>query len=135
VYFAAMDNVVYALDRGDGATEWKKGLSYRPATGPVVVGKFVLVPSYVDTPLPVFDARTGAAAGKMTFGGLLVALPLFAEVPSGTPVAIAITGGLENKWLISMLEPSLIPKITVAPLTELPGEAVALPPPMTPPKH
>ena len=60
------------------------GVLYRPGAGPVVLGDFVIVPGYVEAPLPAFSATTGAAAGTVSFGGLLVALPLFATA-SGWP--------------------------------------------------
>ena len=83
VYFAALDNTVNAVLRRDGAIRWRKGVMYRPGAGPVVLGDVVIVPGYVEAPLPAFSAATGAAAGAVTFGGLLVALPLFAKLPDG----------------------------------------------------
>ena len=38
VYFAALDNMVWALDRGHGAVRWHKGVPFRPWSGPVVAG-------------------------------------------------------------------------------------------------
>ena len=43
--------------------------------------------------------------------------------------AIGITGGLENKWMVSLRAPSFVPPIPVQPLTVLPGEVVPILPP------
>lgn len=133
VYFAAMDNVVRAIDRGDGAVEWKQGLAYRPAAGPVVLGRFVVVPGDVEA-LPVFNARNGTNAGRIVFPALLAALPVFSPQADGSFTVIAISGSHENKWTMSMLEPSLVPPFALSPLTDLPGVAVPLPPEPVPPK-
>jgi outer membrane protein assembly factor BamB len=128
VYFAALDNVLYALDRGNGALKWRKGLTYRPAAGPVVLGEHVIVPGYVNM-LPAFAPRTGEAAGHVPFPAGLTALPVFAKDARDRPIVIGISGSLENKWTVTLLAPSLVRALQVLPLTALPGEAVPLPPP------
>ena len=128
VYFTAMDNVLRALDRGDGARKWKRPLTYRPAAGPVLLGAVVLVPGPV-TSLPAFDSASGAPAGQVGFPGLLATLPVFVETPEGQPVVVGITGGLANIWTLSMLGPSPAPALPLQPLTALPGEVVPLPRP------
>ena len=129
VFFAALDNTINALLRRDGAVRWHQGMMYRPGAGPVVLGDLVIVPGYVEAPLPVFSATTGAAAGTVSFGALLVALPLFTKLPDGRDGAIGITGGLENKWMVTLQVPSVVPPIAVQPLTVLPGVAVVILPP------
>ena len=129
VYFATLANTVNAVSRRDGALRWHQGVLYRPGAGPVVLGDVVIVPGYVEAPLPAFSAATGAAAGAVSFGGLLVALPLFTKLPDGRDAAIGITGGLENKWMVTLQAPSFVPPIPVQPLTVLPGVAVPILPP------
>ena len=63
----------------------------------------------------------------MSFGGLLVALPLFTKLPDGRDAAIGVIGGLENKWMVTLQAPSLVPPIPVQPLTVLPGRGGADP--------
>ena len=134
VYLTAMDNVLRAIDRGDGALEWKQGLSYRPAAGPVLVGSYVIVPGDVNA-LPAFNARTGAPAGHLTFAAFLAALPVFSEEPGGVLTVVAISGSHETPWTVSMLETALVPPVpAVQPLTALPGEVVPPPPAPEPPK-
>jgi outer membrane protein assembly factor BamB len=126
VFFAAFDNTLWALDRGNGAQKWRKPLTYRPASGPVLVGGAVVVPGYVAS-LPAFNPRTGESAGQITFADRLATLPLFLARDGELPLAIGITGNLENKWAIWTLEPSPVPSLPVQPLKVLPGEAVPLP--------
>ena len=126
VYFAALDNAVRAVDRGHGALKWRKGLPYRPAAGPVVLGGHVLVPGPVES-MPSFKARTGEPGGSIKFPASLAALPLLSQPEAGAAFVAAMTGGLENKWMLSLFDPSPLPELPVLPLTELPGEAVPLP--------
>jgi len=129
VFFTALDNTVRALLRRGGAEVWHHGVPYRPGAGPVLVGDVVIVPGYIDSPLAAFSVTDGAAAGNVPFGGLLRALPVFTTLPDGRNVAIAVTGGLENKWMVSLQAPSLVAPVVVLPLTALPGVAVPIPPP------
>ena len=125
VYFAAMDNVVRAIDRGSGALRWKKGLTYRPNAGPVVLGSYVVVPGDVEA-LAVFDARTGTPVSSIAFSARrLATLPVFGQ--QDKLFALGITGELDEKWAVTLLEPSGVPAIAIEPLTTLPGEMVWMP--------
>ena len=125
VYFTALDNVLWAVDRRSGAVQWRQGLSYRPEAGPVVLGEYVVVPGRVAA-IPAHAAQTGAPAGTITFAAGLVALPLLGRI-GGLPFAVGLTGSLENKWNIVLLEPSPVRPLPIVPLTALPGEMVLLP--------
>jgi outer membrane protein assembly factor BamB len=129
IYYTALDNTVNALGLRGGAVRWHQGVLYRPGAGPAVMGDVVIVPGYADVPLPAFNAATGAAAGNLPFGGLLVALPLFVKLPDGRDAVVGAVGGLENKWTLTLRAPSLVPPIAVQPLTALPGVAVPIVPP------
>jgi hypothetical protein len=129
VYLATLANTVNAVRRRDGALAWHKGVTYRPGAGPAVVGDVVIVPGYFEAPLPVFAAATGAPAGALPFGGLLVALPLFTKLPDGRNAAIGVIGGLENRWMVRLQTPSVVPDLPVQPLSVLPGVAVMILPP------
>jgi outer membrane protein assembly factor BamB len=128
IYLTALDNMVRALRRRGGSMRWQKGLPYRPGSGPVLVGNTVVVPGYAETPLPAFSAANGADAGTMTFDGALVALPVFTTLPDNRRAVVGITGGLDNKWIVSLRTPSLVRAIAAQPLKALPGEAVPIPP-------
>jgi outer membrane protein assembly factor BamB len=130
VYYAALDNVVYAIDRGSGAMRWKQGLRYRPASGPLLAAGAVVVPGYVPA-IPAFSARDGGRVGEMTFPGRLLATPpVFTQSRDGALLAIGITGTDDNKLTMTLLGPWVIPVPDVTPLKELPG--VVVPPPLPP---
>lgn len=129
VFAAAVDNLVRAFNRGDGALQWHGALTYRPTAGPLVVGGAVLVPGAARE-LPAFDALTGTASGTLTVAATL-ATPLTAGVPVEEPVLIAVTGDAAVGWRVSLLEP--IFGLRVVPLTALPGEVVPIRIPTIPP--
>lgn len=128
LYFVAMDNVLRALDRARGAVRWMKGLPFRPAAGPVVMGRAVIVPGSVAT-LAVYGVD-GTALGDIKFASPLAAIPdTVADGPTNTVMA-AVTGDLDNPWTVSLLAASVDPPIVPSqPLTTLPGVSlpVALP--------
>ena len=127
VYMAGLDNMLRVVRRRGGAQLWQQGLVYRPAAGPVLIGKAVVVPGYVETPLPVFAIAGGAPAGALGFDGSLVALPVFMTLPDDRLAVAGMTGDLKNKWTISLRASPLIRPIELQPLTALPGEPVPLP--------
>jgi outer membrane protein assembly factor BamB len=129
VYMAGLDNMLRVVRRNGGALLWQKSLVYRPVAGPVLIGNTVIVPGYDEKPLPAFALDTGAVAGTLQFDGSLVALPVLTTLPDQRLAAIGITGALDNKWIISLRTPSLVPRFETQPLTALPGEAVPIPQP------
>jgi outer membrane protein assembly factor BamB len=124
VYFAALDNSLWALDRGDGAIEWRKGITYRPAAGPVLLAGFVVVPGADVRALPAYVARTGAAAGELAFPETLSRAPVLGVSADGSTFALGITGNLANKWTLTLMGPSPVPSLTVEPLLVPPGEFI-----------
>jgi len=126
VYYAALDNALWAVDRRHGAIKWRRPLQYRPAAGPVVIAAHVLVPGPVQS-LPTFSARTGDPAGTIAFPESLAALPLLDSFEGGLPFAVAVTGSLVNKYTLSLFIPSPVPEMPVLPLKELPGQITPLP--------
>lgn len=126
VYFVGMDNLLRAVDRGHGALRWKKGLGFRPAAGPIIVGSAVIVPGPAAT-MPAFSARDGRPTGSVDFSGKLAALPVTVTLPDEITGLAVVTGSLEDQWKLSLLEPAFeLPAIPVAPLTEVPGSVVPL---------
>jgi outer membrane protein assembly factor BamB len=126
VYVAALDNVLRALDRGDGAREWFKGLKYRPTAGPIVIGNDVLVPGSAET-LPVFTAKDGALVAQVTFGAPLGVPPLFYQSHPYDRRAVVSTGTLEGPWKLTTLVPGLPQGPAVTPITTVPGLTIVLP--------
>ncbi len=131
IFFAAMDNVLRALDRGNGALRWNQALAYRPSAGPTVLAGLVVVPGDVES-LPAFAARTGAAAGQIPFPARLARVPAFSQLPDGSPLVFGLLGDLFDRWTLTLLEGSLIPDLPVQPLAQVPGEAVPMPAPPAP---
>lgn len=127
VYFASMDNMLRAVNRGSGNLEWWLGLPYRPAAGPVLLDGAVTVPASTVRALPVVNAASGRPAGEVTFPELLAFPPVFATDSGGSPVAVVVTGNLQEEWLLTLMEPSALPSLDVIPLEALPGEIVPLP--------
>lgn len=126
VYFASMDNMLRAVNRGSGNLEWWLGLPYRPAAGPVLLDGAVTVPASTVRALPVVNARTGRAAGEVAFPELLAFPPIFATDSGGSPVAVVVTGNLQEEWRLTLMEPSPPPSLDLVPLETLPGEVVAV---------
>jgi outer membrane protein assembly factor BamB len=59
IYFAALDNLLRAIDRKSGNLRWIHKLPSRPAAGPLRAGNVVLLP-LVTTDIGAFVAATGA---------------------------------------------------------------------------
>jgi outer membrane protein assembly factor BamB len=64
VYMVALDNVLRAVNRGNGHQRWKQALATRPVAPPVVVPGHVLVPG-IDPALASFEAVTGIVGGTL----------------------------------------------------------------------
>ena len=63
VYFVSLDNVVRALDRGNGALKWQRPMPIRPSSGPLRIGDTLLVPG-IAAELRAYQTRDGVPAGE-----------------------------------------------------------------------
>jgi len=127
VYVVALDNLLRAFDRDNGALRWSpRGLPFRPITGPVVVGTTVVVAGTTDTIL-AFAVATGQPAGQVVLGESLATQPAYSGASGVTRIA-AVTGSLKQEWRLTLAEPPL-PSLAVEPLTDLPGLAIPIPQP------
>jgi outer membrane protein assembly factor BamB len=128
VYFVALDNVLRALDRGNGALRWQTGLPYRPGpSGPVLIGSALIVPGDV-TSVPVF-ARDGTTLPPVSLSSTLVGISNAVPGAFDYPVVAVITGDLEHPWVLTLLETSTEPPpIPILPLTVMPGVAIPIVP-------
>jgi outer membrane protein assembly factor BamB len=83
VLFATNEDVLYALDRGNGHLAWRAPLPSRPLSGPVLFGDAVLVACHGARPgetfLIGFDARTGLRQGDFKVPGEARTPPLLVE--------------------------------------------------------
>lgn len=98
VYFVALDNLVRAHNRDNGAQRWQHGLPFRPLSGPAAAGGVVLIAGGV-ADVRILNPLTGADAGKVSFPERLVTAPSVGDL-SGTLVIAGITGGLAESWKV-----------------------------------
>ena len=96
VFFVALDNLVRAVNRGNGALSWQQGVRFRPFEGPAVAGASVFVAGPT-TEVRVLHAATGKEAGKIPFPEPLVIAPAIGTA-AGDVVVAGITGGLNQSW-------------------------------------
>jgi outer membrane protein assembly factor BamB len=125
VYIVAMDNLVRALHRTNGARRWTADLRYRPLAGPVVMGSVVIVPG-ITPELRAFDAMSGTPAGSLVLPNAAPMQPAFVASDGGGGMIFTVTGSPEGRWALTAAAHPL-PSIPVAPLTLLPGTVVPLP--------
>jgi len=83
VLFASHEDVLYALNRGNGHLQWRVALPSRPLAPPIVLGDAVLVACHGAHPgetfLIGFDARTGNRQGDFKVAGEASTPPLLIE--------------------------------------------------------
>lgn len=123
VYVGAMDNLVRAFDRRSGAMKWHADARFRPTDGPTVIGAVVIVAGPA-AELQAWDVNTGKVTARISLGEPLVAPPAFAH-QEGTAIMAAVSGGLNERWKLSLFGPPL-PSIPILPLTALPGIPVEI---------
>jgi outer membrane protein assembly factor BamB len=128
VYFVALDNLLYAHDRGHGARMWKRDLRYRPSAGPFLVGGSVTAPGMTSR-MRVFDTASGSPGPQLAYPAELAMVPVLIPASEQAPVQMAaIVGDLKNLWklAVSVPPPPALPDIKVTPLSDLPGQIVPL---------
>ncbi len=122
VYFAALDNVVYALDRSSGNQRWTSAIHRRPFAGVFAAGHVIFVPSVAPQLGMLYD-RDGRASGAI---GLPAEIqrdvpPDVRDTPTGISVFV-VTGGLSNDSQLTYIAP--VEEASITPLsawTEMPG--------------
>jgi outer membrane protein assembly factor BamB len=130
VYFTSLDTVVRALDRGHGAQRWRQPLPWRPRTGPLRVGN-TLVASGIAVDLRGYAMDTGRPVGEYALTENRL------EVLEGAPVVVA-RAALPGDFLVAAIADGRLVALEhvfglpARPLTDLPGERVALTPPPPP---
>jgi outer membrane protein assembly factor BamB len=134
VYVVALDNLLRAHDRKNGALRWYKDLTYRPTAGPTLAGKSVSAPGMFPI-LKSFDPITGKPSGQLVLTDKLAVVPVFIETPRGPNIA-ALTGNLNNVWTLTLAVPAPFtpPVMTVQPLSALPGVSTVRPGTLTVPR-
>jgi len=119
VYFVSLDNVLRALNRGNGVQRWKRALSLRPTSGPILTNNTLLVNGLTPT-LFGFNAKDGSPAGNAPIGAEIAAPPhIVPDATTRLAVIYICRQTVEGASVISLahsLEPELTP---VAPLPNL----------------
>lgn len=130
VYAVALDNLLRAFDRGNGALRWSpRGVPFRPTAGPVVIGRVIAVAGTTKE-VRAFDTHTGQPAGQLTLPESLATLPAYNQTADAMRIA-AVSGNLTQQWTLALAVSVWdVPSIAVEPLTALPG--LLIPSPLPP---
>jgi len=132
VYFVSLDNVLRALNRGNGVQKWKKGLTFRPAWSPMIGADTVLVTG-IQGPLLAFYRKYGAAGGELATGADLIAAPPYAFESADAlgPIIVVVTRNLKAgatiKAVSRRIEPPAVPIGVLPGLVPVPGGLPAQP--------
>ena len=139
IYFASLDNMLWALDRDSGAQRWRQVLSRRPRAVPGLLGRLVLVTG-VSEDLRSFDRETGEPSNTLTAPAELGAPPYVAPSLAAAGlrmVVLAADGRLIGMRrpvpppAVSLAEP--LPPLRPAPYTVLPATPIETGPVVIPP--
>jgi outer membrane protein assembly factor BamB len=123
VYVAALNNVVWALDRQNGNQRWQRPSRQRPSFGVRIAGHVVFVPAVTATDLAMVYAHDGRASGSLNLPGEAPPnlAPSIRETPQGV-IVYMVSGTVANEWMLSKFAPAgeaaLIP---IAQLDTMPG--------------
>jgi outer membrane protein assembly factor BamB len=118
IYFVAFDNVLRALNRGNGNLRWNRNLPSRPSGGVLRIDDVVLVP-FSTNDIGAYLVTTGAPAFTIQAVGELGSAPFLrdnARLTSPRLIAMSREGALQG----------FAPRVEPPPaaLTELPGVKV-----------
>ena len=122
VYFAALDNLVRAVDRSSGNQRWKTALKTRPISGVRAVGHVLFV-AVTGTELVMLFDRDGARSGAIALPGDTSrdTPPAVRETAAGLQVFL-VTGGLSDDWALTYVGPAGEPApVPFSALTVMPG--------------
>jgi outer membrane protein assembly factor BamB len=122
VYIAALDNVLRAVNRGNGHQRWQETLGTRAQLAPLALDGAVLVAG-LSPPLSLFNSLTGAPIGTHVATAGLVGPPLVDPVIR--PGAVAIVLVLRDGRLVGLRSVALqFRELPLTPFTALPGRTL-----------
>jgi outer membrane protein assembly factor BamB len=118
VYFAALNNVVWGLDRSNGNQRWHTPLRQRPLGGVFAAGHVIFVHAK-DVQLPMLFDRNGGSTGLLQLAGEAIpdVPPAVREMQDGLHLVVA-TGGLSNEWQLTYFAPVF--EATPVPFAQMP---------------
>ena len=111
VYFASLDNMLWALDRDSGVQRWREVLPRRPRAVPALVGEHLLV-SGVSEQLRSFKRDTGEPGNAVAAPGELGAPPYVA--PALAAAGLRIVFLVADGRLVGMRPPVPPPPVWLA---------------------
>jgi outer membrane protein assembly factor BamB len=108
VYFVALDNVLRALNRGNGHQRWRQLLATRPTGGPLRFERNVLLVAGIAAEMWAYRAKDGALAGEVGTPAELAAPPLV--VSAGNPlrpmvIVVTMEGHIQGMGLAPIGHP------------------------------
>jgi outer membrane protein assembly factor BamB len=119
VYFASLDNILRAVNRGNGNQRWKTVIATRPAIPPRTFGGLVVMTG-VAPETSAFNAETGQANGSYVAPSELQGAPLIDPVLK--PYRVAIVAITRDGRVIGLRpQAMLFEEPPLAPLQSLPG--------------
>ena len=110
IYFASLDNMLWALDRDSGVQRWRQVLARRPQAVPGLLGRVLLV-SGVSEEVRTFDRETGEPSSALTAPAELGAPPYVA--PSLTSAGLRMVVLAADGRLIGMRRPVPPPALSL----------------------
>ena len=122
VYFASLDNVIRAVNRGNGNQRWLKPTGTRPVLPPRAFGGIVVLPGLMPA-ITVFVGRTGAVMGTHAPGNL-VGSPLVDPVLKPFRVALVT---ITREGVVEAHRPAgvMFHEAAPVPIRGLPGRTIA----------
>ena len=129
VYFAALDNVLRALDRTSGAQKWIQALPLRPVWTLVKAGPALIVGGQSST-LRAYSIKDGKPAGDFTADGEVTDAPrVFDDPASELPRVLVITRDIAKGAAVRLVTHSFDPQSSI--LTEPLGNVISMAPKTT----
>ncbi len=124
-YVTSADNIVRALDRGNGHQLWKAEVATRPVLAPRAFFGAVAVVGFAPTVLSTFDAKEGTAISTWEVPGdaVLLGPPLIDEQLKPYRVAMAIVMR-DGRVMAARPTAMKFPEPAAVPLTVVPGRVM-----------
>jgi outer membrane protein assembly factor BamB len=123
VYFVSFDNVLRALDKNTGNQRWKRGLTFRPTRGLVVMGE-ALIASGISRSATVVAKKDGVTVGSIAGGGEELAAPPHVVTGEGLPMVVLVSRDLTQGTVVTAWTRTFEPK--VLPMAPLPNPIAPL---------
>ena len=121
VYFASLDNMIRAVNRGNGNQRWHMSTNTRPVFPPRALSGIVVLPGLMPA-VTAFVGKTGAVMGTLAAGNL-VGAPLID--PAMKPFRVALVT-ITREGVVEALRPAglMYREAALTPISVLPGRTI-----------